>query len=95
MADKEGKGTSGQVAFVDQTDPKKTLSAAQKEFIRRGNHMRRLRGRNVATGIIIGTFVMGVFGYTVYSVSQEKIMDELDEEARIHQWRGPKTGANS
>lgn len=30
-------------------------------------------------------------GYTFYSVKQEKIMDELDEEAKM---RGAKTGTN-
>jgi len=30
-------------------------------------------------------------GYTFYSVSQERIMDEIDEEAKA---RAPKTGAN-
>lgn len=31
-------------------------------------------------------------GYTFFSVSQERIMDEIDEEAK--KLRGPKTGAN-
>lgn len=33
-------------------------------------------------------------GYTFYSVSQERIMDEMDEEARRARLQGPKTGAN-
>lgn len=33
-------------------------------------------------------------GYTFYSVSQEKIMDEMDEEARRARDQGSKTGAN-
>lgn len=33
-------------------------------------------------------------GYTFYSVRQEKIMDEIDEEARLLRAQGPKTGAN-
>lgn len=51
----------------------------------------KLRGRNVATGLAIGAVVLGIYGYTFYSVSQEKIMDEIDEEAKV---RVPKTGAN-
>lgn len=33
--------------------------------------------------------------YTILSVKQERIVEELDEEARIHIIRGPWTGANS
>lgn len=33
-------------------------------------------------------------GYTFYSVSQERIMDEIDEEAKRARMQGPKTGAN-
>ncbi|KAG5832065.1 cytochrome c oxidase assembly factor 3 homolog, mitochondrial [Anguilla rostrata] len=99
MADKEGKRVA-EFAFMNTADPKKPLSAAQKEYIRRAdlerlrNHSQKLRGRNVATGLLIGAFVMGIFGYTIYSVSQERIMDELDDEARFAMSRGPRTGAN-
>ncbi|XP_008328839.1 cytochrome C oxidase assembly factor 3b [Cynoglossus semilaevis] len=55
----------------------------------------RLRTRNLLTGVTIGAFVLGVFGYTIMSVSQEKIVDELDKEAKIHIFKGPRTGANS
>lgn len=33
--------------------------------------------------------------YTILSVKQEKILEELDDEAKIHIIRGPRTGANS
>ncbi|XP_072225500.1 cytochrome C oxidase assembly factor 3b [Leuresthes tenuis] len=55
----------------------------------------RLRRRNLLTGLCIGSFVVGMFGYTILSVRQERIVEELDEEARIRIIRGPRTGANS
>ncbi|XP_039980290.1 cytochrome c oxidase assembly factor 3 homolog, mitochondrial [Xiphias gladius] len=55
----------------------------------------RLRSRNLLTGLAIGAFVVGMFSYTIVSVKQERITEELDEEARIHIFRGPRTGANS
>ncbi|KAM4531311.1 cytochrome C oxidase assembly factor 3b [Odontesthes bonariensis] len=55
----------------------------------------RLRKRNLLTGLCIGAFVVGMFSYTILSVRQERIVEELDEEARIHIMRGPRTGANS
>lgn len=53
-----------------------------------------MRTRNVVTGLAIGALVLGIYGYTFYSVSQERVMDELDEEAKRARMQGPKTGAN-
>uniref|UniRef100_A0A8D3DLF6 Cytochrome c oxidase assembly factor 3 n=1 Tax=Scophthalmus maximus TaxID=52904 RepID=A0A8D3DLF6_SCOMX len=53
----------------------------------------RLRRRNLLTGLAIGAFVVGI--YTIVSVKQERIVEELDDEARIHISRGPRTSANS
>ncbi|XP_035036800.2 cytochrome c oxidase assembly factor 3 homolog, mitochondrial [Hippoglossus stenolepis] len=55
----------------------------------------RLRRRNLITGLGIGAFVVGMFTYTILSVKQERIVEELDEESRIRIYRGPRTGANS
>lgn len=34
-------------------------------------------------------------GYTILSVKQERILEELDDETKIRITRGPRTGANS
>ncbi|XP_061567938.1 cytochrome c oxidase assembly factor 3 homolog, mitochondrial [Cololabis saira] len=77
-------------------------SAAQKQLLRRRQELdsfsrnaARLRSRNLLTGLTIGAFVLGLFSYTILSVKQERVVEELDEEARIHIMRGPRTGANS
>lgn len=44
--------------------------------------------------ILALTFARLPDGYTFYSVSQERIMDEMDEEAKRARMQGPKTGAN-
>lgn len=44
--------------------------------------------------ILALTFARLPDGYTFYSVSQERIMDEMDEEAKRARMHGPKTGAN-
>ncbi|XP_046889083.1 cytochrome c oxidase assembly factor 3 homolog, mitochondrial [Hypomesus transpacificus] len=100
MADKTPKEQS-EAAFAKRIDPtKEDLSNEQTYFIRQvelaqwKKKTSHLRGRNVATGLAIGAMVMGIYGYTFYSVSQEKIMDELDAEAKVARLRGPKTGAN-
>ncbi|KAK9965062.1 hypothetical protein ABG768_004174 [Culter alburnus] len=99
MADKSSQGDSKPEAqFAKRIDPtKEDLSKEQLQFIRQvelaqwKKNTGKLRGRNVATGLAIGAVVLGIYGYTFYSVSQEKIMDEIDEEAKA---RAPKTGAN-
>ncbi|XP_056626714.1 cytochrome c oxidase assembly factor 3 homolog, mitochondrial [Triplophysa dalaica] len=97
MADKSRQGDS-EAQFAKRINPAKDeLSREQFQFIRRvelaqwKKKTEKLRGRNVATGLAIGAVVLGIYGYTFYSVSQEKVMDEIDQEARV---RAPKTGAN-
>uniref|UniRef100_A0A0E9XH29 Cytochrome c oxidase assembly factor 3 n=1 Tax=Anguilla anguilla TaxID=7936 RepID=A0A0E9XH29_ANGAN len=100
MADKGLKGEP-EAEFAKRIDPaKEPLTAEQVQFIRKVELERwkknalKLRSRNVVTGLAIGALVMGIYGYTFYSVSQEKIMDELDEEAKVARTRAPKTATN-
>ncbi|XP_037649061.1 cytochrome c oxidase assembly factor 3 homolog, mitochondrial [Sebastes umbrosus] len=81
---------------------KAALTAAERELLRRRQELdylkrsaARLRSRNLLTGLGIGAFVVGMFSYTILSVKQERIMEELDDEAKVHILRGPRTGANS
>ncbi|XP_031170627.1 cytochrome c oxidase assembly factor 3 homolog, mitochondrial [Sander lucioperca] len=99
MADQTPKESGARVAT--RIDPMKDgLSREQMHFIRQveleqwKKKTQKLRTRNVVTGLAIGAIVMGIYGYTFYSVSQERIMDEIDEEARRARLHGPKTGAN-
>ncbi|XP_047428716.1 cytochrome c oxidase assembly factor 3 homolog, mitochondrial [Mugil cephalus] len=85
-----------------EAEAKPALTAAQKQLQRQRlelDHWKqnaaRLRTRNRLTGLAIGAFVIGMFSYTILSVKQERIVEELDDEARIHIMRGPRTGANS
>ncbi|MEE6508410.1 hypothetical protein FKM82_020879 [Ascaphus truei] len=101
MAEK-GSSTQGSAAkYGQRVDAKlEALSPQQREFMRRaelaqwGKHVNKLRGRNVITGLTIGGIVLGIYGYTFYSVSQEKFIDELEEEAKIARASYPKTSAN-
>uniref|UniRef100_A0A3Q4BYK2 Cytochrome c oxidase assembly factor 3 n=1 Tax=Mola mola TaxID=94237 RepID=A0A3Q4BYK2_MOLML len=99
MADKTPKESGAR--FATRIDPtKEGLSQEQIHFIRQveleqwKKKTQKLRTRNVVTGLAIGALVLGIYGYTFYSVSQERIMDEIDEEAKRARMQGPKTGAN-
>ncbi|XP_062859666.1 cytochrome c oxidase assembly factor 3 homolog, mitochondrial [Trichomycterus rosablanca] len=101
MADMEGKGKPI-CEYAKRIDPtKENLTREQLQFIRQAElaqwkkNSQKLRTRNLLTGLAIGAIVMGIYGYTFYSVSQEKIMDELDEEAKVAgRIRNARTGAN-
>ncbi|XP_063338726.1 cytochrome c oxidase assembly factor 3 homolog, mitochondrial [Pelmatolapia mariae] len=100
MADKTPPQKSN-APYATRIDPtKEGLSQDQMHFIRQveleqwKRRTSKLRTRNVVTGLAIGALVLGIYGYTFYSVSQERIMDEIDEEAKRLRMQGPKTGAN-
>ncbi|XP_005794767.1 cytochrome c oxidase assembly factor 3 homolog, mitochondrial [Xiphophorus maculatus] len=97
----EKKPPKSDFPFATKIDPtKENLSQDQMHFIRQAEleqwkkNTSKLRTRNVVTGLAIGALVLGIYGYTFYSVSQERIMDEIDEEAKRARLKGPKTGAN-
>lgn len=99
MADK--KPSASEAPFAKRIDPaKEGLSKEQLQFIRQvelenwKKKSQKLRTRNVVTGLAIGAVVLGIYGYTFWSVSQERIMDEIDEEAKRARTQTPKTGAN-
>ncbi|CAL8304173.1 unnamed protein product [Lota lota] len=99
MADKTPKESTA--PFATRIDPMKDgLSNEHIHFIRQvelqqwKKKIQTLRTRNVVTGLTIGAIVLGIYGYTFYSVSQERIMDDLDQEAKLAKLREPKTGAN-
>ncbi|XP_028845403.1 cytochrome c oxidase assembly factor 3 homolog, mitochondrial [Denticeps clupeoides] len=98
MADGGGKGDPGH-EYATRIDPaKENLTREQLQFIRRveveqwKKKADKLRGRNIATGLAIGALVAGIYTYTFFSVSQEKVLEEADEEARLARARGSGTG---
>ncbi|KAM6957291.1 cytochrome C oxidase assembly factor 3b [Aplochiton taeniatus] len=95
MAEKGEQG-AGEVAGRESfTAAEKQLNRRKQELDYWKKNAERIKTRNLFTGLAIGAFVVGMFTYTILSVKQERIMDELDDEARSHYIRGPRTGANS
>ncbi|XP_043085321.1 cytochrome c oxidase assembly factor 3 homolog, mitochondrial [Puntigrus tetrazona] len=91
----------GKSGDASPTAPK-LLSPAQKQALKRQQelehwkrHSKQLRSRNLITGLTIGAFVIGLFSYTILSVRQERVMGEIDDEAKVFIMKGPRTGANS
>ncbi|XP_008111372.1 cytochrome c oxidase assembly factor 3 homolog, mitochondrial [Anolis carolinensis] len=69
--------------------PRGLPSQAAVDVTRRG-----LKVRNALTGLGIGAIVVGIYGYTLYSVSQERFLDELELEAEVVRARAAKTPTN-
>ncbi|NXC05398.1 COA3 factor, partial [Orthonyx spaldingii] len=62
--------------------PEQRRLMAQLEYAQHQRALqRRLRGRNLLLGLSIGAATLGIYGYTFYSVSQERFLDELEQEA--------------
>uniref|UniRef100_A0A672ULM2 Cytochrome c oxidase assembly factor 3 n=1 Tax=Strigops habroptila TaxID=2489341 RepID=A0A672ULM2_STRHB len=74
-----------EAAFARRIDPRREpgLSPEQRLHMARVERalQRRLRGRNVLLALGIGAVTLGIYGYTFYSVSQERFLDELEQEA--------------
>uniref|UniRef100_A0A8B9F2L9 Cytochrome c oxidase assembly factor 3 n=1 Tax=Amazona collaria TaxID=241587 RepID=A0A8B9F2L9_9PSIT len=79
-----GKSGVSPAAFAQRIDPRREpgLSPEQRlhmEQVERALR-RRLRGRNVLLALGIGAVTAGIYAYTFYSVSQERFLDDLEQE---------------
>ncbi|XP_046894515.1 cytochrome c oxidase assembly factor 3 homolog, mitochondrial-like [Hypomesus transpacificus] len=95
MAEKGSEGVGEVAAKTTLTEAQKQLNRRRQELDYWKKNSERIRGRNLFTGLAIGAFVIGMFSYTILSVKQERIMEDIDDESRINRIRGPRTGANS
>ncbi|XP_063816125.1 cytochrome c oxidase assembly factor 3 homolog, mitochondrial [Pseudophryne corroboree] len=100
MAEK-GSAQGSEPQFAHKVDPKlDKLTPEQLEFMRRremaqwAKNSGKIRSRNILTALTIGGIVLGIYGYTFFSVSQEKFLDELENEAKVARAHYPKTSAN-
>jgi len=57
------------------------MKILEKENLRRVETLQKLRQRNVRTGFLFGAGVLGIYLYTIFSVRQEKFLDDFDEPA--------------
>ena len=82
-------GDNEQMKKVDLVKDKANISRTtidymkivEKENLRRVQELRRIRQRNIRTGLMLGAGVFGIYMYTIFSVRQEKFLDDFDEPA--------------
>lgn len=44
-----------------------------------------IRQRNLITAGVLGTLVIGIYGYSIYAVKQEDFLDDLNEPTKTTQ----------
>ncbi|XP_005394543.1 PREDICTED: cytochrome c oxidase assembly factor 3 homolog, mitochondrial [Chinchilla lanigera] len=79
----------GKAPLAQRIDPaREKLTPAQLHLMQQAQlaqwqkTLPQRRARNIVTGLGIGALVLGIYGYTIYSISQERFLDELEDEAK-------------
>lgn len=57
----------------------------EKQNLERVQKLKLLRRKNLITGGLLGAFVFGIYGYTMYAVKQESFLDDFDEPLKTTQ----------
>uniref|UniRef100_A0A8C5MMV2 Cytochrome c oxidase assembly factor 3 n=1 Tax=Leptobrachium leishanense TaxID=445787 RepID=A0A8C5MMV2_9ANUR len=101
MAEQGGSSQGSPAKVAQRIDPKtERLTPEQRASMQRaetaawGRKAAKMRNRNRLTGLLIGGIVLGIYGYTFYSVPQEKFLDELEGDAKVARANHLKTSAN-
>nr|CAD7453719.1 unnamed protein product [Timema tahoe] len=57
------------------------IKLIEKLNLERVQKLQRIRRNNIITGCVLGGSVLGIYVYSMYSVKQEKFLDDFDEPA--------------
>ncbi|XP_049646468.1 cytochrome c oxidase assembly factor 3 homolog, mitochondrial-like [Suncus etruscus] len=66
----------------DKLMPQQLHFMQQAQLAQWQKQLPQRQARNIVTGFGIGTLVLSIYGYTFYSVSQERFLDDLEDEAK-------------
>ncbi|XP_006883477.1 PREDICTED: cytochrome c oxidase assembly protein 3 homolog, mitochondrial-like [Elephantulus edwardii] len=94
---KSGKGPVAQ--RIDPTQEK--LTPTQLQFMQQvqlaqwQKTLPQRRTWNIGTGLGIRALVLAIYGYTFYSESQERFLDELEDEAKAARARDMARASSS
>uniref|UniRef100_A0A8C8RC04 Cytochrome c oxidase assembly factor 3 n=1 Tax=Pelusios castaneus TaxID=367368 RepID=A0A8C8RC04_9SAUR len=94
MAAPQGQGGDSAAELGKRIDPVRRPELSPEEMHQLALKKRRLLGRNVLTMLGLGALVAGIYGYTIYKISQEQFLDELEQEVESARAQSPKTPSN-
>ncbi|GAV08808.1 hypothetical protein RvY_18449 [Ramazzottius varieornatus] len=66
------------------------LNQIQNDFMRKADmwnrervlQMRKLKAKNILTGLLLGGTVASIYAYSIMAIKQETFLDDLDEPER-------------
>lgn len=64
------------------------MKLIEKQNAERVQRLKRVRKNNLLTGLTIGASVLAIYGYSMWSVKQEKFLDDFEEPKKV---LGPST----
>lgn len=70
----QGKIDPSQLQFM------KLIEKQNQERVRK---LKTVRKNNLITGITIGATVLAIYGYSMWSVKQEKFLDDFEEPKKV------------
>lgn len=68
------KPTTAQLAF---------MKLVEQENIKRVKKLEIIRKRNWITGWALGLGVLGIYGYTIATIKQERFLDDFNEPEKV------------
>lgn len=79
-------GNEPKVKFASgKIDPNQLefMKIIEKQNQARVLKLKRVRRNNLVTGLTIGATVLAIYGYSMWSVKQEKFLDDFEEPKKV------------
>lgn len=61
----------------------KFMQLVEEENLKRAKQLKNIRVRNRWIGLGCAAAVLGIYSYTIYSIKQEKFLDDFDEPEKV------------
>ncbi|CAG9798522.1 unnamed protein product [Chironomus riparius] len=58
------------------------MKLIEEQNIQRVLKLKKTRKNNILTAVALGVSVLGIYGYSMYAVKQEKFLDDFEEPAK-------------
>lgn len=58
------------------------MKLIEEQNLQRVLKLKKTRKNNILTGVALGISVLGIYGYSMYAVKQEKFLDDFEEPAK-------------
>lgn len=84
MSANSGKGTIPDGSRQLKQSEIDFMKIVEKKNLERVQKLSRMRTNNNRIGLIVGGTVLSIYLYTIFSVKQEKFLDDFAEPKKVH-----------